>query len=72
MEIGTVLGVHDSESARQAFNGRHLIALEVRQAGETRAVTSHAVKPFGPLVDHLRSLFPRHLMAANRIVAVQN
>jgi hypothetical protein len=52
MEIGTVLGMHDPESARHAFNGRYLIVFEVRQAGETRAVTSHAVKPFGPLIDH--------------------
>jgi hypothetical protein len=56
MEIGAVLGMHDRESARHAFNGRYLIVFEVKQAGETRAVTSHAVKPFGPLIDHLRSL----------------
>jgi hypothetical protein len=57
MEIRAVLGMHGPECARHAFNGRHLRALGVRQAGETRAVTLHAVKPFGPLIYHLRSPF---------------
>jgi hypothetical protein len=51
-EVGTVLGMHGTERARHAFNGRHLSAFEVRQAGETRAPTLHAVKPFGPSIDH--------------------
>jgi hypothetical protein len=53
MEIGTVLGMHDPECARHAFNGRHLIPFGLRQGGEARAPTLYAVKPFSPSIDHL-------------------
>jgi hypothetical protein len=53
MEIGTVLGMHGPEYARHTSNGWHISALSVRQADDTRAATSHAVKPFGPLIGHL-------------------
>ena len=70
MEIGTVLGMHGPECARHALNGRHLSAFEVRQAGETRAPTLHAVKPFGPSIDHrLQSPFA-HPMAASQKAAL--
>ena len=68
MEIGTVLGMHDLECARHAFNGRHLSTFGLRQGGEARAPTMHAVKPFGPSINHCRSPF-RHLRGASRIGA---
>jgi hypothetical protein len=52
MEIRAVLGMHDLECARHAFNGRHLSVFELRQGSEARAPTLHAVKPFGPSIDH--------------------
>jgi hypothetical protein len=44
--------MHGPECARYAFNGRHLSAFEVRQTSESRAAKLHAVKPFGPSIDH--------------------
>jgi hypothetical protein len=44
--------MHDLECARYAFNGRHLRIFGLRQRGEARAPTLHAVKPFGPSIDH--------------------
>ena len=70
MEIGAVLGMHGPECARHAFNGRRLRAFEVGQAGETRAPASHAVKPFGPSIDHRMQSPFAHPMAASQKAAL--
>jgi hypothetical protein len=52
VEIGTVFGMQDPERARYAFNGRHPSTFGLRRCGEARAPALHAVKSFGPSIDH--------------------